>query len=158
MANGMASLFVGASGLKSAQTALNTTAHNLSNINTEGYTRQQIAFRDTHYLRIGGSYASPSASVYGLGVGISEIRRIRDEFIDKAYRTENGRLGYYSNQYKAIEEVEDQFGELQGVTFQDALNNLYTAINELSKEPASTVKRSSLIQNASALVTRSDAI
>ena len=82
----------------------------------------------------------------------------RDEFIDKAYRTENGRLGYYSNQYKAIEEVEDQFGELQGVTFQDALNNLYTAINELSKEPASTVKRSSLIQNASALVTRSDAI
>ena len=50
MANGMASLFVGASGLKSAQTALNTTAHNLSNINTEGYTRQQIAFRDTHYL------------------------------------------------------------------------------------------------------------
>ena len=40
MANGMASLFVGASGLKSAQTALNTTAHNLSNINTEGYTRQ----------------------------------------------------------------------------------------------------------------------
>lgn len=158
MANGMASLFVGASGLKSAQTALNTTAHNLSNINTEGYTRQQIAFRDTHYLRIGGSYASPSASVYGLGVGISEIRRIRDEFIDKAYRTENSRLGYYSNQYKAIEEVEDQFGELQGVTFQDALNNLYTAINELSKEPASTVKRSSLIQNASALVTRSDAI
>lgn len=45
MANGMASLFVGASGLKSAQTALNTTAHNLSNINTDGYTRQQIAFR-----------------------------------------------------------------------------------------------------------------
>lgn len=38
------------------------------------------------------------------------------------------------------------------------MNNLYTAINELSKEPASTVKRSSLIQNASALVTRSDAI
>ena len=158
MANGMASLFVGASGLKSAQTALNTTAHNLSNINTEGYTRQQIAFRDKHQLRIGGSYASPSASVYGHGVGISEIRRIRDEFIDKAYRTENGRLGYYSNQYKAIEDVEDQFGELQGVTFPDALNNLYTAINELSKEPVSTVKRSSLIQNASALVTRSDAI
>ena len=34
MANGMAGLFVGASGLKTAQTALNTTAHNLSNINT----------------------------------------------------------------------------------------------------------------------------
>ena len=42
MANGMAGLFVGASGLKTAQTALNTTAHNLSNINTTGYTRQQV--------------------------------------------------------------------------------------------------------------------
>ena len=41
MANGMAGLFVGSSGLKTAQTALNTTAHNLSNINTTGYTRQQ---------------------------------------------------------------------------------------------------------------------
>ena len=51
MANGMAGLFVGASGLKTAQTALNTTAHNLSNINTTGYTRQQVTFSDTTYLR-----------------------------------------------------------------------------------------------------------
>ena len=99
MANGMASLFVGASGLKSAQTALNTTAHNLANINTKGYTRQQIAFKDTQYVTIGGSYGSPISSTYGLGVGISEIRRIRDEFIDKAYRQENGRLVYYSRMY-----------------------------------------------------------
>lgn len=158
MANGMASLYVGASGLKSAQTALNTTAHNLANINTEGYTRQQIAFKDTYYVKIGGSYASPITSTYGLGVGVSEIRRIRDEFIDAAYRQENGRLGYYSSQYKAIEEVEDQFGEMQGVTYQEFLTNLYNSINELSKEPSSTVKRSSLIQSASAFLTRSDAV
>ncbi len=158
MANGMASLFVGASGLKSAQTALNTTAHNLANINTKGYTRQQIAFKDTQYVTIGGSYGSPISSTYGLGVGISEIRRIRDEFIDKAYRQENGRLGYYSSQYKAIEEVEDQLGEMQGVTYQEFLTNLYNSINELSKEPSSTVKRSSLIQSASAFLTRSEAV
>ena len=36
MANGMGSLYIGVSGLHSAQTALNTTAHNLANINTEG--------------------------------------------------------------------------------------------------------------------------
>ena len=158
MANGMASLFVGASGLKSAQTALNTTAHNLANINTKGYTRQQIAFKDTQYVTIGGSYGSPISSTYGLGVGISEIRRIRDEFIDKAYRQENGRLGYYSSQYKAIEEVEDQLGEMQGVTYQEFLTNLYNSINELSKEPSSTVKRSSLIQSASAFLARSEAV
>ena len=52
MANGMAGLFVGASGLKTAQTALNTTAHNLSNINTTGYTRQQVTFSDTTYVNV----------------------------------------------------------------------------------------------------------
>ena len=62
MANGMAGLFVGASGLKTAQTALNTTAHNLSNINTTGYTRQQVTFSDTTYVNVNSkdkvSYAS----------------------------------------------------------------------------------------------------
>lgn len=157
MANGMASLYVGSSGLKSAQTALNTTAHNLANINTKGYTRQQITFSDTQYVTVGGKYSAVSSSSYGLGVAVSEIRRIRDQFIDSAYRTENGRLGYYSSQYKAVEEVEDQFGEMQGVTYQECLTNLYNSINELSKEPSSTVKRSSLIQNASAFMTRSSA-
>ena len=50
MANGMAGLFVGASGLKTAQTALITTAHNLSNIITTGYTRQEVTLSDTTYV------------------------------------------------------------------------------------------------------------
>lgn len=158
MANGMASLMVGATGLKSAQTALNTTAHNLANVNTKGYTRQQIAFKDTQYVTLGSGITSAVSSTYGLGVGVSEIRRIRDQFIDSAYRSENSRLGYYQSQYQAIEEIEDQFGEMQGVTYQESLTNLYNAINELSKEPLSTVKRSSLIQNASDFITRSEAV
>lgn len=158
MAHGMSSLYVGSSGLKSAQTALNTTAHNLANVDTKGYTRQQIAFQDTQYVLLGDRNANVVTSTYGLGVGVAEIRRIRDQFIDSAYRSENSRLGYYSSQYKAIEEIEDQFGEMQGVTYQESLTNLYNALNEISKEPASTVKRSALIQNASAFLTRSEAI
>lgn len=158
MANGMASLMVGASGMKSAQTALNTTAHNLSNINTIGYTRQQISFNDVQYVKLGSGMNSPITSTYGLGVGVEEIRRIRDEFIDKAYRSENSRLGFYSSQYNAIVEVEDQFGEMQGVTFQQSLTNLYDSINELSKETSSTVKRSAFMQSVSAFMTRADAV
>lgn len=156
MANGMGSLYIGVSGLHSAQTALNTTAHNLANINTEGYTRQQITFEDMTYLTVGTR--SNTIDKYGLGVSVSEIRRIRDTFIDRAYRTENGRLGYYESNLKAVEEVEDLFGEMQGVTYQDCLKNLYSAVNELSKNPESTVARSSLIQYTSAFVNRSNKI
>ena len=149
MANGMASLMVGASGLKTSQTALNTTAHNLSNVNTTGYTRQQITFADSTYVNVFGT--GNSTGKCGLGVDVDAISRIRNDFIDKSYRTENARLGYYESQYKAVEEVEDLFGEMQGVTYQTQITNLYNAINELTKNPTSTIARSSLIQNATAV-------
>lgn len=155
MANGMAGLFIGTTGLKTAQTALNTTAHNLSNINTSGYTRQQVTFSDTQYVRVNTS-DKVSSPDYGLGVAVSEVRRIRDQFIDQAYRNENSRLGFYESQYKAIEEIEDQFGEMQGVTYESYLINLYNSVNELAKNPTSTVARSSLIQNATALIEKSE--
>ncbi|MGN0318269.1 MAG: flagellar hook-associated protein FlgK [Lachnospira sp.] len=157
MANGMGSLFVGSTGLRSAQNALNTTAHNLANINTVGYTRQQVSFSDTQYMDV-NTKSTTSVGTYGLGVAVSEIRRIRDQFIDSAYRAENSRLGYYESQYKAIEEVEDQFGEMQGVTYETYLINFYDSINELTKNPSSTVARSSLIQNATAFLDRSQSI
>lgn len=155
MANGMAGLFIGTTGLKTAQTALNTTAHNLSNINTSGYTRQQVTFSDTQYVRVNTSDKVSSPN-YGLGVAVSEVRRIRDQFIDQAYRNENSRLGFYESQYKAIEEIEDQFGEMQGVTYESYLINLYNSVNELAKNPTSTVARSSLIQNATAFIEKSE--
>ncbi len=155
MANGMAGLFIGTTGLKTAQTALNTTAHNLSNINTSGYTRQQVTFSDTQYVRVNTS-DKVSSPDYGLGVAVSEVRRIRDQFIDQAYRNENSRLGFYESQYKAIEEIEDQFGEMQGVTYKSYLINLYNSVNELAKNPTSTVARSSLIQNATAFIEKSE--
>ena len=155
MANGMAGLFIGTTGLKTAQTALNTTAHNLSNINTSGYTRQQVTFSDTQYVRVNTSDKVSSPN-YGLGVAVSEVRRIRDQFIDQAYRNENSRLGFYESQHKAIEEIEDQFGEMQGVTYESYLINLYNSVNELAKNPTSTVARSSLIQNATAFIEKSE--
>ena len=95
MANGMGSLYIGVSGLQSAQTALNTTAHNLSNINSTGYTRQQTSFATATYLPIGSGL---STKQYGLGVKIEDIRRVRNEFVDDAYRSSNGRLGYCMRQ------------------------------------------------------------
>lgn len=156
MANGMASLMVGSSGLRSAQTALNTTAHNLSNVNTQGYTRQQVTFTDTTYANVFSSSIVPGK--YGLGVDIGAISRVRNDFIDRSYRTGYSRLGFYESQANAVYEVEDWFGEMQGVTYQQHITDLYNSINELTKNPTSTIARSSLIQNATAFIDRSQAI
>lgn len=156
MANGMTGLYVGVSGLQSSQTALNTTAHNLSNMSVSGYTRQQVSFSTADYFKIGVSATQEKA--YGVGVNTQTIRRVRDELIDKAYRQESGRLGYYSSQYDAMTEVENLFGEMQGVTFQDSMNSLKKAVSELSTEPESSIKRGALIQMASTFIDRANSI
>ena len=46
----MGSLYMGSSGLQTSQNALNTTAHNLSNVDTTGYTRQQVQQSNRAYV------------------------------------------------------------------------------------------------------------
>lgn len=156
MANGMSGIFVGASGIRASQTALNATAHNLSNINTSGYTRQQVKMAASSYLTLGVS--ATNKTQYGIGVDVQVIRRVRDELIDAAFRQENGRLGYYESQYDAVQEVESLMGEMEGVTFQGTMTNLWNSLNELSKDPTSTVARESLIETSTVFVERANAI
>ena len=75
-------LYVGSSGLVTNQNALNTTAHNLSNIGTTGYTRQQIVQAERHYDTIGEAAVAPQQ--VGLGVSYADVRSVRDYFLDKA--------------------------------------------------------------------------
>ena len=84
MANGMGSLYIGVSGLHSAQTALNTTAHNLANINTEGYTRQQITFEgqeDAEYKKLLELSNNKTKAIVG-----ADIERLQDILVQEQAR------------------------------------------------------------------------
>ena len=65
MAGGMTSIYIGVSGVQSAQIALNTTTHNLSNVYTPGYTRQLSFTSDRNYNNIG--YGALEKKQVGLG-------------------------------------------------------------------------------------------
>lgn len=153
---GMGSLYVGAAGLRANQNALNTTAHNLSNVNTEGYTRQQVLMSDLEYNILSNS--AISADQVGLGVEISEVRQVRDAFLDKSHRLETGRHAFYETSYAAVTEVETLFGELEGVAFQDSLASLWEAMEELAKDPSNTVNQNLVIQKSSAFVERAESV
>ena len=87
MANGMGSLYIGSSGLRTSQNALNTTANNLANVDTTGYVRQQVIQADRHYNTFDKN-AAISNQQSGLGVSIADVIHSRDIFLDKSYRTE----------------------------------------------------------------------
>lgn len=156
MSNLMASLSVGVSGLTVNQTSLNTTAHNLANVDTEGYVRQQPLQVDFMYNNIG--WTPLNIMQTGLGSNMETIRQVRDAFLDKAYRLEVGREGFYNAQYEAETEIEDLFGEMNGVSFKESLGNFWENLQELVKEPDSIVKRANLIETGVSFIERAENI
>ena len=145
------SLYLGDSGLRTSQNALHTVAHNLSNLNTPGYVRQQVANSDTTYTFAGRSVAGKKFQV-GTGSKYSECRHVRDQYLDAAYRLENGRMSYYETSYSAILELEDILGELDGAAFKNSVSGLWSAMQEVAKEPNSTVNMSVLVLKAASFV------
>lgn len=156
MGNLMTSMWTGVSGLKVNQTSLNTTAHNISNIDTLGFTRQQILTGDFSYNRVGES--SNSYMQVGLGTNMATIRQVRDVFLDKNYRLEIGRQGFYESQLETVSEIESLFQESSGEAFKTVLSDFWTAISEIAKEPESTVNRGVLVSTAKNFLKKADII
>lgn len=152
MSNIFTSLYTGTSGLRTSQAALNTTAHNLANTDTKGYTRQQLLGSDTYYVDDGSGFQ------IGLGTTAATVRQIRDVFMDKSYRMENSRTGFYEVQNDTVTEVEDLFGELEGVEFQNTINEMWCSMQELQKEPESLVTRSTFLQTCVSFLERAQNI
>ena len=142
----MGSFYVGNSGLQTSQNALNTTAHNITNADTKGYVRQQTLLGDKDYNTLSVNISGISNKQSGLGVTYQEVRQVRDVFLDKTYREENGRLSFYSTEYDAIGEVENLLGEMDGASFEESINDLWVSVQELDKDPSNTVNQGVFIQ------------
>lgn len=132
----MSALYVGHSGLTTSQNGLNATGNNLSNIQTKGYTRQQVVQSDTLYNSLGLS--ATTSNQVGQGVTVAAIRQVRDRFMDQAFRQESGRQSFYATSYAAISEIETLFGEMEGVRVSNVISDLWNSIQELAKTPNDT--------------------
>lgn len=152
MANGFGSLYVGAAALRTSQTALDITANNLVNIDTDGYVREQVMFTDDTYSFFQG--AAISDQMKGTGVKIADVIHTRDMFLDKAFRSENSRYSFYAASYDAVLEVENFLQEANGEAFSEAVSDLYGAFQEFAKDPSDSVNQNLVVQKASLFLTR----
>jgi flagellar hook-associated protein 1 FlgK len=157
MANSFGSLYIGVAGLQSNQNALNITSNNLANVDTTGYVRQRVIYADRNYMTT-DTTAAISYQQSGLGVKIGDVIHTRDVFLDKSYRTEAGREAFYSATYEAVQEVETLYQELEGQTFQDAIEDFWQAFQELAKAPDDSIYQNLVIQKAELFLSRSSAV
>lgn len=158
MANGFGSFYVGNSGLRNSQNALNTTANNLANVNTKGYVREQVRFSDLGYLTRNNPTSGTNIQQSGLGVTVSDVAHVRDIFLDKSYRQENGRQGFYSKMYDTTSYVEDILQEMNGVEFKESVSSFWKAFQEYAKDPSNSTNQNLVLQKAELFLSRSNTV
>lgn len=140
-------LTIGTSALNAANVAINTTGHNVSNTNTEGYSRQYVSQSASDALRVYSSYG-----MVGSGVSVNSINQMRDSYYDYKYWNNNSIVGEYSSKYYYNAQIEDQyFNEMSGVGFRTYYSDFCNALDALSAQPAEEGIRNQAIQSGQSM-------
>lgn len=129
-------------GLTATNASLNTTSNNISNVETEGYSRQHTVQQASDALRTFTTYGCA-----GAGVDVLAVERYRDEFYDIKYWENNASLGHYEVKEYYMKQIENYFmdngdeeGEMQG--FNTLFDHMYEALADLRKDsPTDEVRR-----------------
>lgn len=140
-------LNIAGSGLRAANAALNTTANNISNSDTENYSRQKVVQQAADALRTFTTYGCA-----GAGVETIAIERIRDEFYDTKYRENETILGAYEEKRYYMEMIEEYFTDDGKTGFTSVFTNLKTGLQEVLKNAGSTTTKQDFIGTANKLV------
>jgi flagellar hook-associated protein 1 FlgK len=137
---------IGLSGILSHQTALNTTGNNITNANTEGYSRQEVQFATQEGQRTG-------AGSIGSGVTIENIRRLADDYLNQQIREDSSLYGEQEALNTELTRLDNLLGG-DSTGLSDALNNFFAALQSASEDPTSLPQRQAVISEAQQVVNR----
>lgn len=143
---GFASYGIAITGMRASELGLNVVGHNISNISTPGFTKQQVIQNDSRYADM------PGIGVNGMGTDVDELRQIRDNFLDINYRKEQSNLGYWTTKNTNLEEIQTVLNEPFGNGLQKTMTEFWNGWQELVKEPDNLTVRALLRQKANVMV------
>lgn len=120
-------------GLQASNAWLTTTANNIANVETEGYSRQEVKQEAAGALRTFTSYG-----MAGSGVDAKAIQQIRNEFYDLKYWNSNATLGSYEMKEDYVKQIEDYFTETDMVEgFGSIFSKMFSGLDEVYKSAGS---------------------
>ncbi|HHF2871338.1 TPA: flagellar hook-associated protein FlgK [Vibrio diabolicus] len=134
------------SGLGANRVALDVTAQNVANVNTVGYSRQQALMASVDDGK--ANRLSP-----GLGVEVTSIRRVTDQFLIKQTWSTNSMAAYASGYTSNMSQLENTLGA-DGFSISAGLDSLNAALNDATVKPESIPYRQQIINESEALARR----
>lgn len=138
-------------GLFVQQSALYTTGHNISNANTEGYTRQRVNMQASPGFPYPGLNSPQYPGHMGTGVEAHSIQRMRDEFTDRQFRQEANKLGYWDSTLNSINQMEDILTEPSEYGINQAFTDFWRGFQDVADNPDDSAARKVAIAKAEAL-------
>lgn len=121
------------------QAAVQITAHNISNANTEGYSRQRAVLSAGYPLR------TPSGT-FGTGVRLDNVERLRDTLADQSVRRESGKAASFGTRSDLLGRVETIFGEPSETGIGSTLDRFWSSWSDLANTPTSNNARTMVRQ------------
>ena len=139
---GLSSLFeIARSALTTTQLQLTVAGHNVANVNTEGYSRQQAILTERPPL-------NGQPGMVGTGVQATQIQRVVDQFINRQLTGIQQNLGNLNTTNRELSQVQRIFNSTSGQDINTLLNNFFAGMQDVATSPADTTPRSVLLQRA----------
>ncbi|MEN2768733.1 flagellar hook-associated protein FlgK [Ornithinibacillus xuwenensis] len=137
--------------LSTQQSALYTTSHNISNANTEGYSRQRVNFETSTAYPAGSRNRPQIPGQLGTGVQAGSVERIRDSFLDLQYRSENSKTTYWETTSKSLYRMESLLNEPSEGGLANTMDKFWQSLQDLAVNPEDTGARSVVVQRGIAV-------
>ncbi|KGP73559.1 flagellar hook-associated protein FlgK [Pontibacillus yanchengensis] len=138
-------------GMFAQQSALYTTGHNISNANTDGYSRQRVNFEQTAPYPPASRNRPEIPGQMGSGVQAGTIERVREGFLDAQFRGENHKAGYYTAKSDALGKMEEVMNEPSDQGLSKTMDRFWQSLQDLSAQPEDSGVRSQVKQRGKAV-------
>ncbi|MDF0666429.1 MAG: flagellar hook-associated protein FlgK [Nitrospira sp.] len=135
---------VAKSALFTAQQALTVTGHNISNVNTPGFSRQEVVLTEERP-------ADGNPGQVGTGVKIEQIRRAVDVFLNRELTNSQEGLGQFTVARDELQRLESLFGDTRGQGLAGQLDEFFEALQDATTTPSQVTPRSVVVAKASTL-------
>ena len=136
---------LGRSALNAFRLGMQTVGHNISNMDTEGYSRQRVNYVTAVPEDI------PNVGQLGNGMIVSSIERIRDEFLDFQFRDVQSTLGYWEKINDLYETIQNYISEPNSSGIRSAMDTFFTSMQAMQEKPEDTSARQALVTSANSL-------
>ncbi|MCF6138757.1 flagellar hook-associated protein FlgK [Pseudalkalibacillus berkeleyi] len=138
-------------GLRTHQSALNTTGHNISNASTPGYSRQRVNFSQTEPYPAAARNRPQVPGQMGTGVEAGTVQRVRESFLDLQFRGENTKSGYWASRSDALQKMEEVMNEPSDHGLAKTMDRFWQSLQDLAVNPEDSGARSVVRQRGIAL-------